>query len=127
MNGDGRKVLVTGGAGYIGSILVPTLLDAGFQVTVLDTLAFNQASLLQVCNHPKFDFIKGDVCNERLMTELVPKHEVIIPLAAIVGAPACDANPVLAKLINFDSVQIILKNARPEQKILFPTTNSGYG
>ncbi|MBI3508851.1 MAG: NAD(P)-dependent oxidoreductase [Chlamydiia bacterium] len=122
-----RQVLVTGGAGYIGSRLVPLLLESGYAVTVLDHLVFNQMSLLPCFGHPQFRFIKGDVCNVELMQKLVREAGIIIPLAAIVGAPACASQPDLAKRINYDAVEIILKASTPDQMILFPNTNSGYG
>ena len=121
------KILIAGGAGYIGSVLTRLLLEKGFAVTVLDNLSFNQVSLLGCFNDPQFRFIKGDICNESLMKELVPKMDYIIPLAAIVGAPACASHPVLAKMINYDAVDWILRNTSPQQRILFPNTNSGYG
>jgi nucleoside-diphosphate-sugar epimerase len=121
------QVLVTGGSGYIGSTLVPLLLQEGYAVTVIDNLSFNQVSLLSSFGDPRFKFVKGDVCNEPLMKDLLLKAEFIIPLAALVGAPACASNPLLAKLLNYDSIQILLRNTTPQQKILFPNTNSGYG
>lgn len=121
------KVLVTGGAGYIGSILVPVLLKKGFEVTVLDNLMHSQNSLLECCADPKFDFIKGDICNKNLMTELIARFDVIIPLAAIVGAPACKINSTVTRLVNYDAHINIIKKVSPSQMVLFPTTNSGYG
>jgi nucleoside-diphosphate-sugar epimerase len=121
------SILVTGGAGYIGSTLVPLLLAEGHFVTVVDTLAFQQVSLLGCFSHPRFRFVKADVCHEAIMKQLLAKADVVIPLAAIVGAPACNQQPVLAKLINYDAVQLILRNTSSQQKILFPNTNSGYG
>ena len=82
-----QRLLVTGGAGYIGSILVSMLLSRGYTVTVLDSLVHGQYSLLDCCANPNFDFIKGDICDEGLMSELLPKYDIIIPLAAIVGSP----------------------------------------
>ncbi|BBO86922.1 NAD-dependent epimerase/dehydratase family protein [Desulfosarcina ovata] len=122
-----EPILITGGAGYIGSILVPLLLNKGYAVTVLDTLMFNQYSLLDCCENPDFDFIKGNICDERLMKPLLPKFDTIIPLAAIVGAPACKLNPSLTKMVNYDAPLMMLGMLSPSQRILFPTTNSGYG
>jgi nucleoside-diphosphate-sugar epimerase len=122
-----EKILVTGGAGYLGSILVPALLQNGYSVTVLDSLMFGQYSLLECCANKSFNFIKGDVCDESLIKKLVPKFDAIIPLAAIVGAPACKMNPTLTKLVNYESQLILMNELSPSQKVVFPTTNSGYG
>lgn len=122
-----EKVLVTGGAGYIGSTLVPTLLDAGYEVEVVDNLLFKQTSLISCFSSPHFKFTKGDVCNQDLMGEKLKSADIIIPLAAIVGAPACKENPRLTELVNFESTQFLLSKLSPNQKVLFPTTNSGYG
>jgi len=121
------RVLVTGGAGYIGSILTPMLLGQGYEVTVLDSLVYGQTSLMECFGHPKFRFIKGDVTNESVVKELIDQVDVVIPLAAIVGAPACDAKPTLTQLINYDAIDFILSETNESQKILFPNTNSGYG
>jgi len=123
----GYKILVTGGAGYIGSILVPELLAQGHTVTVIDSLLFNQNSLLDCCANPRFDFVKGDICNEILMSNLIPKFDVIILLAAIVGAPACKINPTVTRLVNLDAHLKMIKKVSPTQMIIFPMTNSGYG
>lgn len=124
MNG---KILVTGGAGYIGSILVPALLDNDFEVTVLDALMYDQSPLLECCANPKFNFVKGDICDFSLMNKMLPKFDIIIPLAAIVGAPACKINPTVTNLVNYDAHLNIVENTTVAQRILFPTTNSGYG
>ncbi len=120
-------VLITGGAGYIGSVLTQVLLEEGYAVTVVDNLSFKQVSLLSCFRFPQFKFLQGDVCNESFMKPLIKEADVIIPLAAIVGAPACAQIPSLAKLINFDAVEMLLKSTSPNQRILFPNTNSGYG
>lgn len=122
-----EKVLVTGGAGYLGATLVPLFLNKGYKVVAVDSLVFGQHALLDCCAHPDFDFIKGDVCDESLMASLIPKFDIIIPLAAIVGAPACKINPTLTRLVNYDSQMMIIKLLSPSQKVIFPTTNSGYG
>lgn len=122
-----EKILVTGGAGYIGSILVPLLLNEGYKVTVLDSLMFGQSSLLECCANPRFDFVKGDICDESLMSSLIPQFDIILPLAAIVGAPACKTNPSLTKMVNHDAQIMMIEKLSSSQMVLFPTTNSGYG
>jgi len=121
------RILVTGGAGYIGSILVPELLAQDYTVTVLDSLIHGQSPLLECCSSPKFDFIKGDICDQNLMTEHIGRFDLIIPLAAIVGTPACKINPTLTRLVNYDAHMKLAKMISPSQMIIFPTTNSGYG
>jgi nucleoside-diphosphate-sugar epimerase len=121
------KILVTGGAGYIGSILVPELLRAGHEVTVLDSFMYNQSPLLDVCNFPTLSVVRGDVRDEATVKKLMAGQDVIIPLAALVGAPLCDKDPVAARTVNLEAVEMILRLRTPEQKILFPNTNSGYG
>lgn len=120
-------VLITGGAGYIGSILTEHLLRRGDKVTAVDTLMYGDHCLFQFCENPNYEFIRGDARDERIMKDLVPKADVIIPLAAIVGAPACAADPYLAKTINFDSVMLANKLRSPRQLVIYPNTNSGYG
>jgi nucleoside-diphosphate-sugar epimerase len=121
------KILVTGGAGYLGSVIVDKLLKNGYQIIVLDKLLFNQTSLLQYTSNPNFKFIYGDVRNESLLEKLCNEVDVIIPLAAIVGFPACAADPKLAKEINFQQIVNIVKFTKGKKKILYPNTNSGYG
>jgi nucleoside-diphosphate-sugar epimerase len=122
-----EKILVTGGAGYIGSILVPELLRQGYKVTVLDNLIHDQTTLLDCCVSPDFDFIKGDICDYDLVGSLLPKFDIIIPLAAIVGAPACKLNPAVTRLVNYEAYMFLVNNVSDSQMILFPNTNSGYG
>ena len=122
-----EKVLVTGGAGYIGSILVPVLLAKNYEVTVLDSVMYDQSSLLECCANPDFNFIRGDICDLSLLSSLIPQFDVIIPLAAIVGAPACVRNPSLTQLVNNEAQKNIVKSISPRQRVVFPTTNSGYG
>jgi nucleoside-diphosphate-sugar epimerase len=122
------KILITGGAGYLGSVITGKMLNAGHKVVVLDKLIFNQTSLLVYTSNPNFKFIHGDVRNESLLEKLCNEVEVIIPLAAIVGFPACDAEPELAKEINFKQIFNIVKFTKNKNvKILYPNTNSGYG
>lgn len=122
-----ERVLVTGGAGYLGSILCEHLLDAGYRVTVVDNLMYGQASLFHICAHLGFEFVQGDVREEDLMQRLVKEADIIIPLAAIVGAPACKQDPWLAKSVNLEAVQLINRLRSPQQLVIYPTTNSGYG
>jgi nucleoside-diphosphate-sugar epimerase len=122
------KILITGGAGYLGSVITKRMLDEGHEVVVLDKLIFNQTSLLGYTYTSKFKFIYGDVRNEKLLEKLCNDADVIIPLAAIVGFPACDADPKLAKEINFQQIVNIVKFTNGKgKKILYPNTNSGYG
>lgn len=122
-----NKILITGGAGYLGSILTEKLLSSGYQVTVLDNLLYNQMSLLGFCNNKKFTFIKGDVRDVKLLTDLVKKHDVIIPLAAIVGMPACNLYPLDAVDINLNQIRNIINTTSKSQGIILPNTNSQYG
>jgi len=122
-----KKVLITGGAGYLGSVLTEVLLNKGYQVTVIDNLIYKQTSVAPFAYHPNFDFIFGDVTNELLLKSLVEKHDVIIPLAAIVGMPACKAQPELTVKVNFEQVRNITKWITKDQMLLVPNTNSQYG
>ena len=121
------KVLITGGAGYLGSTLTRHLLEAGYTVTVLDNLMYDQLSLLHLFNNPKFQFELGDVRDKKLLQELVGLNDVIIPLAAIVGMPACKANPDLTVAVNYQQVADIIEVLRDDQKLILPNTNSQYG
>jgi len=121
------KVLVTGGAGYLGSVLVPTLLQEGHEVTVLDNFLYNQASLLEVCHHPGLTILRGDVRDERLLSKALAQADVVLPLACLTGAPLCERDPVQARQVNLEAVLAILKGRGREQRVIFPTTNSGYG
>jgi nucleoside-diphosphate-sugar epimerase len=121
------KVLITGGAGYLGSNLTRHLLEAGYTVTVLDNLMYDQVTLLHLFGNPKFQFELGDVRDKKLLQELVGLHDVIIPLAAIVGMPACKANPELTVAVNYQQVADIVEVLRDDQKLILPNTNSQYG
>jgi nucleoside-diphosphate-sugar epimerase len=125
--GDGMKILVTGGAGYIGSILVPTLLEEGHSVTVLDTFPDGGTQLVQCCRFSEFEAVRGDARDTRLLDSLVPKADCVIPLAALVGAPLCKQDPIGATTTNRDAVIELVKRIAPNQLLLIPTTNSGYG
>ncbi len=122
-----QNILITGGAGYLGSVLVPALLQAGHRVTVLDNFMFGQATLLECCGNEGFDVVRGDCRDERVVGPLVKKADSIIPLAALVGAPMCDRDRVGAETTNRDAVRLVCRLASPQQRILYPNTNSGYG
>ena len=121
------KILITGGAGYLGSVLTPTLLALGHEVTVVDNFLFRQNTLADCCHYASFQVVRGDCRDEALMTKLVAKADVIIPLAALVGAPLCDRDPVAAQTTNFEAVAMLCRLASPTQRIIMPVTNSGYG
>ncbi|MBF0429364.1 MAG: NAD(P)-dependent oxidoreductase [Magnetococcales bacterium] len=121
------SILVTGGAGYLGSILVPELLREGYRVTVLDNFMFQQDSLNSSCIDSNFTVHRGDVRNEATMRNLLKEADVIIPLAALVGAPLCSRDQVGATSTNKEAILMMLKLLSKDQRILMPTTNSGYG
>ena len=127
MSTDRFNILITGGAGYLGSIIVPTLLTAGHKVTVLDNFMFGQTSLAAVCANPDFDLVKGDCRDEARMKDLTKDADIVIPLAALVGAPLCDRDRLGATSINRDAVQLLADILSPDQRMLMPITNSGYG
>jgi len=121
------KILVTGGAGYLGSTIVPDLLNAGHEVKVVDNFMFKQSSLNHACHHANFSVVKGDIRVESTMLPLMKEADVIIPLAALVGVPMCSLDPVGARTINHDAIILMLKHLSKEQIVLMPTTNSAYG
>ncbi len=121
------KILVTGGAGYLGSVLCEHLLQAGCQVTVVDSLIYQQNSLFTLCANRNFEFCHGDARDESVMQRLIAQADVIIPLAALVGAPACDRDPSFARSVNLGAVQLVKRLRSPSQLVVYPTTNSGYG
>jgi len=121
------KILITGGAGYLGSVLTPHLLGLGHSVTVLDNLVYGQTPLLDSCSNVNFDFVYGDTRDERVLQPLLAKADCVIPLAALVGAPACKRDAVGAKTVNRDAIALISRLRSSRQRVLFPTTNSGYG
>ncbi len=124
-----ERVLVTGGLGYLGSILCEHLLRAGFAATALDNLTYGtgQQGLFHLCANPAFDFLKGDVRDERLMRSALKDADIVIHLAAIVGANACERDPVLARSVNLEAVVLLNRLRSPNQLVIFPNTNSGYG
>ena len=121
------NILITGGAGYIGSVLVPELLQDGHNVTVLDNFIFGQSSLNHVCYHPNFRVYRGDVRIKADMLPLMNGADIIIPLAAYVGAPFCDRDPIGATTTNKDAIFMMMKYLDKDQVVIMPTTNSAYG
>jgi nucleoside-diphosphate-sugar epimerase len=121
------NILVTGGAGYLGSTMVPDLLRAGHKVTVLDNFMFQQSSLNHVCNDPNFSIVKGDIRIKSVMQPLLKNADIVIPLAALVGAPLCTLDPVGATTINHDAISMMIGLLAKDQIVLMPTTNSAYG
>jgi nucleoside-diphosphate-sugar epimerase len=121
------SILVTGGAGYLGSTLAPALLAAGHKVTVLDNFMFRQSPLNQLCAEPGFDVVRGDARDEAVLRPLLRQADIFIPLAALVGAPLCDNDKLGAESTNLGAVRTALSLMSPQQRVLLPTTNSGYG
>jgi len=121
------KILVTGAAGYIGSVLVPELLKRGHQVTAIDNFMYNQATLLDCCYDKHLTVVRGDARDKTLVSRYLKEADVIFPLACITGVPACSRDTVAAQTVIFDAVKMLLELRGKEQRIIFPTTNSGYG
>ncbi len=121
------NILVTGGAGYIGSVLVPALLAQGHKVTVLDNFYFNQLSLMDCCPNPGFKIIRGDAREEETLKTAIDGMDYILPLAALVGFPLCDADKTAARTTNLEAIELLLKLRTKEQRVIYPCTNSGYG
>ena len=121
------KILITGGSGYIGSILSSFLLEQKYEVTVLDNLLYSQMPNPNLFLNNKYNMHKVDIRNQSLFLEKIASHDIIIPLAAIVGAPACDKDYDLATEINFNQIKFLVDNLSSNQKVILPTTNSGYG
>ena len=122
-----KNILITGGAGYIGSKLVTKLINLKYRVTVVDILKFSGKSLNHLFNKKNFKFIKGDVRNKKLMKKLIKKNEFIIPLAALVGAPLCEKKKKEAVSVNLESIKYLMRTIYKKNKIIYLTTNSGYG
>lgn len=121
------NILVTGGAGYLGSILCEHLLDSGHSVVVIDNFMHGQSTLFHLCAHPQFDVVRGDVRDLALVERHLAQADVIIPLAALVGAPICNRDPITAEAVNFAAIRDLNKRRSPQQLMIYPTTNSGYG
>ena len=122
-----KNILITGGAGYIGSKLATELLNYNYKVTVIDVLKFSSRSLNHLFNNKNFSFINGDVRNKKLMKNLILNNEFIIPLAALVGAPLCEKNKKEAISVNLESIRYLMKIITKKNKVIYLTTNSGYG
>jgi len=122
------KVLITGGAGYLGSVITDLLLKLDYEVTILDNLMYNQTSSIVFSHYETFNFIYGDVRDQKLLEELVLTHDIIIPLAAIVGFPACERDKELATQVNYDHVKFVCDSVKDtDKRVVYPNTNSGYG
>lgn len=124
---EGYRILITGGAGYLGSVMVPMFLHAGHHVTVLDNFLYRQTSLAGVCHHPRFEVVNGDARMEETVRPLAKNADIVIPLAALVGAPLCNLDPITATSTNLDAVKMLLKLLSKNQWVLMANTNSGYG
>jgi len=121
------KVLITGGAGYVGSVMVELFLKKGHLVTVLDDFRYHSTSLLYLCDYPGLSIVRGDVRARAVVKPLIAGADIIIPLAAVVGAPACELHPQDSKSINVGAIKLLNQLRGKRQKVLFPVTNSGYG
>ncbi|HLY45174.1 MAG TPA: NAD(P)-dependent oxidoreductase [Stellaceae bacterium] len=122
-----ERILITGGAGYIGTVLTPLLLDAGYDVTVLDLFREGDAVLAPCCRFEGFTPIRGDARDEKLLRKLLAQADIVLPLAALVGAPLCAQDPFNATTVNRDAVVMLSKLVSRDQRLIYPTTNSGYG
>jgi len=122
-----KKILITGGGGYIGSMLSTELINLGHKVTVIDLLKYDKGSLDHLYFKKNFTFINDDIRKPKLLKKHIKKNEYIIPLAALVGAPLCEKNKKEAISINLEAVKKILQNLNKKNKLIYLTTNSGYG
>ena len=121
------KILITGGAGYLGSVITNKLLNENYNVTVLDNFYFNQFSLAEACKYQNFELIIGDCRDEKLLKSIINDYDCVIPLAAIVGAPLSEKIPKLTKEINEESIKTLCELMSKDQIMIMPVTNSGYG
>jgi nucleoside-diphosphate-sugar epimerase len=121
------RVLVTGGAGYVGSTLVPMLLEQGHRVRVYDCLKFGGHGLLPCCEYRTFELVKGDIGDPDGLKKALDGIDAIVHLAAIVGYPACKKEPHLAQAVNVEGTRLLLQLRKPDQKVIFASTGSIYG
>lgn len=121
------KITITGGAGYLGSVLTDLFLKKGHEVVVLDNLYYNQTSLIQFTHHKNFEFVFGDVRDRQTLVDILKDTDVVIPLAALVGFPACEREPELATQLNYEHIRVVCELIGDKTKIIYPNTNSGYG
>ncbi len=121
------KILITGGAGYLGSAIVPRLINKNYNVTVIDNLYFKQFTLHDMFKYENFEFIFEDVRNFKIVNDIAKQFDVVIPLAGLVGAPLCDLHPIDAVKINQTAVEELCNTLSKETKMIIPVTNSGYG
>jgi nucleoside-diphosphate-sugar epimerase len=121
------NILITGGAGYLGSVMVPRLLSEGHTVVVLDNFMYNQTPLLELCHHAKLTIVRGDARDKNTVARLMKGADALFPLACLTGAPLCAKDPVGAQTIILDAVKMMAEMSSKDQRIIFPTTNSGYG
>ena len=121
------RILVTGGAGYLGSVMIPMLLTEGHEVTVVDNFMYGQSPLLDCCHHPGLSILRGDARNPSLIRDSLKTADAIFPLACLTGAPLCDQDPIEATSVNLEAVKMLVQMRSPSQRVIFPTTNSGYG
>lgn len=121
------KVLITGGAGYLGSILSERLLADGNEVTVIDDFSAGRPGLFHLCGNTRFDVVRGDARDERILKDKMKSADVIVPLAAVVGMPACNRDPERARSLNVEAIRSIIRLKSPSQLVVYPNTNSGYG
>ena len=121
------NILVTGGAGYLGSTMVPALLAKGHNVTVIDNFMYGEPSLNHLCHNPRFNVYKGDIRIKSDVAPLLNQADIIIPLGALVGAPICKQDPIGATTTNVDAIKMMLDVLDKDQLVIMPTTNSAYG